>query len=417
MGNVVQGTKFKRKPSLALVLCKDRDLMDAKQLCTSMDETGWLSILDNTSDSQPLSLKLTTENIHDVAVMVKKVVIFLTNGLDHRMIMLTYSLMKCSDVRSKVTIYFSDSQCKETRENRNRLIRSVTHGLKSQRIVSSLIAKLTLSAFQWKSGIDICVNTHYDVYPSWISSCCLIAPGKFLLVDNGNSCVKVLDAFDNCIAFQLPFVERPVVACAFFQGQVAVTVPVSNSIFILCLKKYKLYRTHQIHTSHRYHSIAFNPDCLYGLYNDSDKCIKVNVLNPQGELLQTITTTINIRDAAIPLMFVTVSTSDTLKPCMFVSYSLTDTILRISLDGTKVNEYRHSSLSQTTGTTDVGYGRILVCSSGNNSIVLLSGKNACQTILSEDDGIRHPRTIAYCPESGKMIVGTDQNVRLFNVMN
>ncbi|XP_052788205.1 uncharacterized protein LOC128223015 isoform X2 [Mya arenaria] len=90
-----------RKTSLALVLCTDRDLMDAQQLCTSMDETGWLSILDNTSDSQPLSLKLTTEYIHDVAVMVKKVVIFLTNGLDRRMIMLTYSLMKCSDVRSK----------------------------------------------------------------------------------------------------------------------------------------------------------------------------------------------------------------------------------------------------------------------------------------------------------------------------
>ena len=90
---------------------------------------------------------------------------------------------------------------------------------------------------------------------------------------------------------------------------------------------------------------------------------------------------------------------------MFISDSGTNTITKVDAQLNLLQTFTSPLLQTPYGITAVTEDQILVCSLGNNSLVLLqSSTNTMSTLLGKDDGSVHPNSLAYCPDQKKVYV-------------
>ena len=90
---------------------------------------------------------------------------------------------------------------------------------------------------------------------------------------------------------------------------------------------------------------------------------------------------------------------------VFLSDNGTETITKVDEQLHNLQTFASPLLKWPSGITAVSEGQILVCSKGNNSLVLLKpSTNTMSTLLGKDDGIELPWSLTYCPDQKKVYV-------------
>jgi len=92
---------------------------------------------------------------------------------------------------------------------------------------------------------------------------------------------------------------------------------------------------------------------------------------------------------------------------MFISDSSTNKITKVDAQLNLLQTFTSPLLEKPGSITAVTEDEILVCSQGNNSIVLLQpSTNTMSTLLGKDDGIEEPYSLTYCPDQKKIFIAS-----------
>ena len=92
---------------------------------------------------------------------------------------------------------------------------------------------------------------------------------------------------------------------------------------------------------------------------------------------------------------------------VFISDWGTHTITKVDAQLNLLQTFTSPLLEDPRGITAVTEDQILVCSSRNDSLVLLQpSTNTMSTLLGKDDGIEDPLSLTYCPDQKKVYIAS-----------
>jgi len=139
----------------------------------------------------------------------------------------------------------------------------------------------------------------------------------------------------------------------------------------------------------------------------------LEVISIDGKVLKRFHSTGKKQHFALP-EFITTLPDGTL----WVSDQGNGTITKMDVNLTILQTFTMPLLEYPFGITAVTEDEILVCSERNNSLVLLQpSTNTMSTLLGEDDGIKAPYSLTYCPQERKIYVTNDNNnINVFKVI-
>ena len=100
---------------------------------------------------------------------------------------------------------------------------------------------------------------------------------------------------------------------------------------------------------------------------------------------------------------------------IFVSDYYTHTVTCMSVDGRVIYTYKDDSMRTPRGLLCDSENNILVCGGGSHNVQVLTadGKRHC-TLLTESDGLKNPKSIAYRDSGNTLLVGCDDNDHLLS---
>jgi len=103
---------------------------------------------------------------------------------------------------------------------------------------------------------------------------------------------------------------------------------------------------------------------------------------------------------------------------VFISDIDAHTITKVDAQLNLLQTFTSPLLQEPRGITAVTEDLILVCSRGNNSLVLLQpSTNTMSTLLGEADGIELPHSLTYCPDQKKVYVASycTETIKVYQV--
>jgi len=163
------------------------------------------------------------------------------------------------------------------------------------------------------------------------------------------------------------------------------------------IKGNTLVKDKVLKVSHLVYGITTSGDNLAVTYN---KQLWLEVISTDGKVLQQFHSTGETQHFKSPL-FITTSPDGTL----WVSDCGNNTITKMDAGLTILQTFTSPLLEEPCGITAVTEDQILVCSLGNNSLLLLQpSTNTMSTLLGKDDGIEKPLSLTYCPQERKIFV-------------
>ncbi|XP_052818241.1 uncharacterized protein LOC128244264 [Mya arenaria] len=264
-----------------------------------------------------------------------------------------------------------------------------------------------LSTLTWKKEKDINVRTSQDKNTCSITSSALISPGLFLLTDDSNHSVKLVDATTRTVTSRLQLPGAPWDVCLLPGDQAAVTLQYKSIIQLISTKEERLSCGKEIKMATACKGIAYYNNRLYVSY----------ILEPR---IEVITLDGHIIRKFQRLLFqypqyLTVSAST--PPTLYVSDYNADTVLQLSQDGKVLVDYRNKKLNRPESVVAVGPGQLLVCGNGSDNVMLLTERNGTMTeILGEKNRLTSPYSVSFCPQTRAIVVGMLENdsLKVFN---
>ena len=244
----------------------------------------------------------------------------------------------------------------------------------------------------------------------YICGCTFMPNGDVVLCDGGNRNIKLLsDTFTTKDSLQLysePWDVSPVSS-----SSVVITLPSEGQLqFIQVMPSLKKL-DQSINIGSRCLGVQVVEDLIYVTCHISPGEGEVIVLDMNG----TITHRLGQPDKKPPMFsiphYITVCPS-TRK--IFITDWDTDTVSCLMSDGTVVYQYKDAELRRPHGVCVDGGGNAIVCGrrSHNVQVIRADGTKYC-TLLTSQDGVSHPCSVAYRQSDNTLILGCVHSYKLF----
>ncbi|XP_063438836.1 uncharacterized protein LOC134719811 [Mytilus trossulus] len=220
-----------------------------------------------------------------------------------------------------------------------------------------------------------------------IYACCILSDGKCIILDSNKGQLLLFSSGGIFIRIVVTFKQVPFDACFVRNNTVAVTLGTAHQIKLVDIEKNKIIQTFKI--SHVCNGVASIGETLF--ISDCNQITRVN-LNDGSHTSFYVKE--NVGNISLFQGNIYGSNFSKNKVCC---YNSRETLWI----------YQHQDIDNPVGITLDKKGFVYIASSKKNSVVVVSphGK-ICKTILSEDDGIKHPYGIDINKETGMMIVST-----------
>ena len=240
----------------------------------------------------------------------------------------------------------------------------------------------------------------------WISGCTFMPNGDVVLCDFSNSNIKLLsDTFT--IKDRLQLDSLPWDVSSVSSNSVVITLPNENQLqFILVMPSMKkLDRSSNIGS--RCYGVQVVADLIYVTCHNKTGEGEVLVLDMNG----TITHRFRQPDKKPPMFYL----PDYITVCpstrkLFITDDGTDTVSCLMTDGTVVYQYKDAELRGPRGVCVDGGGNAIVCGRHSHNVqVIRADGTKCCTLLTSQDGVSDPFSVAYRQSDNTIIVGCYDN--------
>ena len=253
------------------------------------------------------------------------------------------------------------------------------------------------------STSEVSIETSGERYPS-ISGCTFMPNGDVVLCDEHNSKIKLLsDTFTTKDSLQLDY--QPCDVSPVSSSSAVITLPLENQLqFIQVMPSLKKL-DRSINIGSRCWGVQVVEDLIYVTCNNYSGVAEVLVLDMNG----TVTHRLGQPDKK-PSMF---SLPNYITVCpstrkIFITDWDTDTVSCLLSDGTVVYQYKDAELIAPEGVCVDGGGNVIVCGRRSNNVqVIRADGTKCCTLLTSQDGVGSPCSVAYRESDNTLILGCE----------
>ena len=274
-------------------------------------------------------------------------------------------------------------------------IDSVKHNVSSSK--ETLFTEMRVASMS-----EVSIEMSGERFRPCISGCTFMPNGDVVLCDEQNNNIKLLsDIFTTKDSLQLdsfPWDVSPVNS-----NTVMVTLPDKKKLQLIQVMPSLKKLDRSINVGRHCWGVQVVEDLIYVICNNWPGEGEVIVLDMNG----TVTHRLGHPDKK-PSMFsrpfyITVCPS-TRK--LFITDWDTDTVSCLMPDGTVVYQYKDAELSEPRGVVVDGGGNAIVCgwNSHNVQVIRPDGTKCC-TLLTSQDGVSRPYSVAYRQSDNNLILG------------
>ena len=275
----------------------------------------------------------------------------------------------------------------------------ITH--KSSQNANTLFTELAVDSSQ-----EVNIQLSSDSHRPYISGCTFIPDGGVVLCDRSNNSNLILLSDTFTVKERLLLDSPPWDVSPVNGSNVMVTIPGKNQLqLIQVMPSLKIDRSFNV--DRKCWGVQVVDDLLYVTCHSNPGEGEVLVLDMNG----TVTHRLGQPDKK-PSMFsrpfyITVCPS-TRK--IFITDWDTDTVSCLMTDGTVVYQYKDEELIAPTGVVVDGRGNVIVCGLNSHNVqVIRADGTKCCTLLTSQDGVSRPQSVAYRQSDNNLILGCYNN--------
>ena len=234
---------------------------------------------------------------------------------------------------------------------------------------------------------------------AWISGCSFMPSGDLVLCDHSNSKLKLLDrAFK--VKDSLRLNDGLWSVSVIDDDNVIVTLPFNKQLQYVHLVP-RMNAGHVIQLDKKCWGVAVADNEIYVSCHNAGKG-EVRILDLNGKLRRQLGVdkdrAYNFRDSE----YLTVSTTG---KKVFVSNYWTSIITCMTSDGNIINQYNHGDLSHPEALFVDACDNIVVCGHTSHNVLVITADGRKYDLISIDDGIRYPYSIAFREADNTLVVG------------
>ena len=282
-------------------------------------------------------------------------------------------------------------------------IDSVKHPMSASK--DTLFTEMTVASM---SEVNIKMSGEREV--PYISGCTFMPNGDVVLCDRYYNNIKLLsDIFNTKDSLQLDY--QPWDVSPVSSSSVVITLPNEGQLqFIQVMPSLKKL-DQSINIGSRCLGVQVVEDLIYVTCHISPGEGEVIVLDMNG----TITHRLGQPDKKPPMFsiphYITVCPSSRK---IFITDIGTNTVSCMLSDGTVVYQYKDAEFRGPHGVCVDGGGNAIVCGYGSDNVqVIRADGTKCCTLLTSQDGVEYPSSVAYRQSDNTLILGCVHSYKLF----
>ena len=258
-----------------------------------------------------------------------------------------------------------------------------------------------------KSRSEVNVRTIKDRKNPCIPGCTVMPSGHVVLCYRSDNQIKLLDnswTITGRLALQDPW---------------DVSVIDSNNVIVSSLLKNQLQKVQVFPRLKAGSIIKLDMECwgvsvsgeeIYTTCHDNFGQGEVRVLDLQGQIKRRLGINPDGSHLFTSPYYITVSNSG---EKIFISDGGTHTITCLTTTGTVIYSYKDDYMRFPRGLICDSGDNVLVCGLGHDNVRTISPDgNKCHTLLTSQDGLRYPRSVAYKESEDTLIVGCEDSSKL-----
>ena len=291
-------------------------------------------------------------------------------------------------------------------ENLNELgllsIDSVKHPMSAS--TDTLFTEMTVASM---SEVNIKMSGKRE---TWITGCTFMPNGDVVLCDTTNNNIKLLSGtFTIKDSLQLDYPPWDVSPVS--SNSVVTTLPHENQLQFIQVMPTLKRLDRSIKVDRNCWGVQVVEDLIYVTCHNNPGKGEVLILDMNG----TVTHRLGQPDKKPSMFFdpsyITVCPS-TRK--LFLSDWSRDTVSCLLSDGTVVYQYKDEELRRPYGVCVDGGGNVIVCGRRSNNVqVIRADGTKCCTLLTSQDGVSDPFSVAYRQSDNTLILGCAERNNLF----
>jgi len=257
-------------------------------------------------------------------------------------------------------------------------------------ISASMSSDLTTAGLEQQPDIQ--------VENGWMNDMTVVTPDTLLVSNHTNNSVQLVDSRKGGVLSEVQLQDEPgrILVCLIDRTTAAVIMG-EKKIQMVHVKNNTLTKGRELTVSGNKRAIT---SCRNSLVMSYDHSPWIEVVSMEGKVLQQFDKTGKSKHFKYPWFMCTTSDGSVL-----ISDYQTNTITKVDESLNILQTFTSPLLHGPHGITAVTDDQILVCSSLNDSIMLLQpSTNTVTNLLDEEDGIDRPHSLAYCPDQKKVYV-------------
>ena len=287
----------------------------------------------------------------------------------------------------------------KTVEELGQLTGQITH--KSSLNTNTLFTELAVDSSR---KVDIHLSS--DSHCPRITGCTFMPDGGVVLCDrsNNSNLISLSDTFT--VKERLHLDSPPRDVSPVNGSSVMVTIPGKNQLqLIQVMPSLKIDRS--INVGRKCWGVQVVEDLIYVTCHNNHGEGEVLVLDMNGTITHRLGQPDNKSSMFTSPYYITVCPSSRK---LFITDWSTDTVSCLMSDGTVVYQYKDAELSHPEGVVVDGGGNLIVCgaSSYNVQVIRADGTKCC-TLLTSQDGVKMPYSVAYRQLDNTIILGCLNN--------
>ncbi|XP_060573568.1 uncharacterized protein LOC132731404 [Ruditapes philippinarum] len=257
-----------------------------------------------------------------------------------------------------------------------------------------------------KYSEDIDVQIPSDKYDCSIPGATVIAKDIVSLCDFSNSSVKIVDTQLKKTISEKALPDCPDNLALLPNDILAVTLSDMKTIAFLSIPT-ELTEVRRLEVDGNCKDLVYHDNKLIVAFEWPGK---VQIMDLDGHVYKSVEKDFYGNELKSPYV------THGAKKNIYISDSIKSTITSMNLNGEILKGYKDERLVEPCGMVVLDDGSILVCSSGNNKILLISENlETTRVILEEKDGLYCPWSLTLDREQNKLYVGSGKKCNFLNV--